>query len=142
MSKNVNPDLYRPVTRRPVKATQKWRTNGQNYGSQDRASVAASRGKNVSRCNVYLPCVGTADRIEIVEDTLPDLWSWRLKYPDSTVIIGGDFNTDLEIRSDVSSYISNFLTNHSLLICDTKLSSRRHHTYVSEWLGHCSRPYN
>jgi len=86
-------------------------------------------------CNVYLPCVGTADRIDIVEDTLQDLWSWRLKYPDCTVIIGGDFNTDLEKRSDVSSYINNFLTNHSLLICDTKLSSRRQHNLRTLRLG-------
>ena len=77
--------------------------------------------------------MATADRIDIVEDTLQDLWSWRLEYPDCTVIIGGDFNTDLEERSDVSSYIkNNFLTNHSLLICHTKLSPRRQHTYVSE----------
>ena len=89
-------------------------------------------------CNVYLPCVGTADRIDIVEDTLQDLWSWRLKYPDCTVIIGGDFNTDLEKHNDVSSYINNFLTNHSLLLCDTKFSSHRQHTYVNESLGHGS----
>ena len=34
---------------------------------------------NLLICNVYLPCVGTADRIDIVEDILQDLWSWRLK---------------------------------------------------------------
>jgi len=30
------------------------RTDGQNYDSQDRASVAASRGKNVKK---YIPCL-------------------------------------------------------------------------------------
>ena len=93
---------------------------------------------NLLICNVYLPCVGTADRIDIVEDIFQDLWSWRLKYLDCTIIIGGDFNTDLEKRTDVSSYINNFLTDHSLLICDTKFSSQRQHTYVNESLGHCS----
>jgi len=92
---------------------------------------------NLLICNVYLPCVGTADRLDIVEDILQDLWAWRLKYQDCTIIIGGDFNTDLEKRTDVSSYINNFLTNHSLFICD-KFSSQRQHTYVNESLGHCS----
>jgi len=66
------------------------------------------------------------------------LCSWRLKYPDRTVIIGGDFNTDLEKRSDVSSYINNFLANHSLLMCHTKSSYPRQHT---ESLGRCSRSH-
>ena len=76
--------------------------------------------------------------IDIVDDILQDLWSWRLKYLDCTIIIGGDLNTDLEKRTDVSSYIDNFLTDHSLHICDTKCSSRRQHTYVNESLGQFS----
>ena len=92
---------------------------------------------NLLICNVYLPCVGTADRLDIVEDILQDLWAWRLKYQDCTIIIGGDLNTDLEKRTDVSSYINNFLTNHSLFICD-KFSSQRQYTYVNELQGHCS----
>jgi len=76
--------------------------------------------------------VGTADRIDIVDDILQDLWSWRLKYLDCTIIISGDFNTDLEKRTDVSSYINIFLTDHSLHICDTKFSSGRQHTCVNE----------
>jgi len=45
------------------------------------------------------------------------------------IIIGGDFNNDLEKCTDVSSYINNFLTDHSLLICHTKFSSRQQNTY-------------
>jgi len=89
-------------------------------------------------CNIYLPCVGTADRIDIVQDILQDIWSWRLKYTDCGIIIGGDFNTDLEKSNDVSNYINKFLTNHSLCRCETDMPLRRLHTYVNEPLGHYS----
>jgi len=88
--------------------------------------------------NIYLPCVGTMDRIDIVEDILQEVWSWRLKYTDCATIIGGDFNTDLEKCNSVSSYINNFLTNNSLRRCDIQFPSRRQNTYVNESLGHCS----
>jgi len=43
---------------------------------------------------VYLPCSGTSDRLSIIDDVLQEAWSWRLKYPDCSVVIGGDLNTD------------------------------------------------
>ena len=93
---------------------------------------------NLLIINIYLPCVGTADRSDIVDDVLQDVWSWRLKYTDCTVIIGGDFNTDLNKCNDVSGYINNFIINHSLSRCDISFSSRRQYTYVNESLGHSS----
>ena len=88
--------------------------------------------------NVYLPCTGTADRMFIVEDLLQSMWSWRLKYPDCIVIIGGDFNTDLDKRTDVSNYINSFLSDCLLVRCDSKFPSRRQETYVNESLGQSS----
>ena len=74
---------------------------------------------NLLIVNICLPCVGTVDRSDIVDDTLQDVWSWRLKYMDCAVVIGGDFNTDLAKRNNVSGYINNFILNHSLFRCDT-----------------------
>jgi len=88
--------------------------------------------------NIYLPCVGTADRSDMVDDIWQDVWSWRLKYVDCAVIIGGDFNTDLDKRNDVSGYINNFILNHSLYRCDTSFLCSRQYTYVNESLGHSS----
>ena len=84
--------------------------------------------------NVYLPCSGTTERISILEDVLKDAWSWRLKYPDCSVIIGGDFNTDLDKCNDASSYINKSACSNSLVRCDAKFPDKRRHTYMYFWL--------
>ena len=88
--------------------------------------------------NMYLPCVRTADRSDIVDDIWQDVWSCGLKYMGCAVIIGGDFNTDLDKCNDILGYINNFILNHSLLRCDTGFLSSRQYTYVNESLGHNS----
>jgi len=89
-------------------------------------------------CNIYLPRVGTADCIDIVQNVLQDIWSWCVKYMDCAIITGGDFNTDLEKCNDVWNYINKFLTNHSLCRCEMDIQLRRVHTYVNEPLNHYS----
>ena len=32
--------------------------------------------------NVYLPCSGSIDRVEVYNDLLADIWSWRERYSD------------------------------------------------------------
>ena len=87
---------------------------------------------------MYLPCVGTSDRMCIIEDVFQEDWSWRLKYPECALIIGGDFNTDLEKHNDVSNYIRKFLICHSLVRCDINFRNKQQSTYVNDALGHCS----
>lgn len=91
---------------------------------------------NLLIINIYLPSVGTPDRMCIIEDVLQDAWSWLLKYSDCVSIISGDWNTDLEKRTDASIYIQNFLLNHSLHRCDVNFPDNRRPTYVNESLGH------
>lgn len=63
---------------------------------------------NLVIVNVYLPCSGTTNRLGILEDVLQEIWSWRLKYSDNPVIIGGDFNSELGKCNEASDYIKNF----------------------------------
>jgi len=88
--------------------------------------------------NVYLPCSGTVDRLSIVDGVLQEAWSWRLECPDCSVIIGGDFNTDLDKCTDASSCINNFANNHFLVRGDVYFPDKRRQTYVNESLGHSS----
>ena len=55
-----------------------------------------------------------------------------------SVVIGGDFNTDLDKDNEVSRYINNFLTNHSLVRCDILYPNKQESTFVNEPLGHSS----
>ena len=93
---------------------------------------------NLVIINMYLPCVGTADRMCIIEDVLQEAWSWYEKYSECSVVIGGDLNTDLDKDNEVSRYINNFLTDHSLVRCDTLYPNKQQSTFVNEPLGHSS----
>jgi len=46
--------------------------------------------------NVYLPCSGTADRIIVYEHVLNSLLACVIEYPNHKIVIGGDFNTNLD----------------------------------------------
>ena len=90
--------------------------------------------------NIYLPTVGTANRLEIIEDILHDIWSWRLKYSEFKFLIGGDFNTDLDKQQNaITNYINNFLSRSSLVRCDLNFSGHRKDTYINEALGSSSK---
>jgi len=52
--------------------------------------------------NVYLPCVGTCDRLLITEDILLNIWSWKERYANCKMIIAGDFNVDLDCNNEVA----------------------------------------
>ena len=57
---------------------------------------------------MYLPCSWTTNRLGILEDVLQEIWSWGLKYCDSPLVIGGDFNSELGKCNEASEHIKNF----------------------------------
>jgi len=52
--------------------------------------------------NVYFPCAGTTDREILREDLLSDMWSWCEQYSHCNIVIGGDFNVNLDSRSNIA----------------------------------------
>jgi exonuclease III len=88
--------------------------------------------------NVYLPCVGTADRLLICEDLLTDAWAWRERFTDCECIIAGDFNTDLNSSDIVSTWINAFSQEHSLIRCDNLFPMAKTPTYINSALNHQS----
>ena len=88
--------------------------------------------------NVYLPCAGTPDRLCIVEEILHEIWSWRVKYTYCSFIIGGDFNTNLGLKGNISECVQKFLDSLSMIRCDLMFPSRIRNTYVNESLGQSS----
>lgn len=53
--------------------------------------------------NLYLPCVGTTDRLLICENVFENVQAWRDRYSMCDCIIAGDFNVDLD-GSDTIQY--------------------------------------
>ena len=98
--------------------------------SEDRFSII--KLTNFLLINVYLPCVGTRDRLLTCEDILENAWAWRERYPDCECIIAGDFNADLNnCTDDVANYVNSFISLHGLSRCDSSTVYQGQPTYVN-----------
>jgi exonuclease III len=90
--------------------------------------------------NVYLPCVGTADRELICRDVLDNICYWRSVYANCGLVIGGDFNTELDSFSSSSTSITNiinkFLLDNKLHRCDQHFVPSVRYTYSNDSLNH------
>jgi len=88
--------------------------------------------------NIYLPCVGTKDRLLICEYLFENVWSYRERFVDCECLLAGDFNLELDNCSDVNLYVSSFLKSHDLVRCDSRSRYYGQHTYVNFALNHPS----
>lgn len=86
--------------------------------------------------NVYMPCVGTVDRLLIVEYVLNDISIYLAEYPDCIYLIGGDLNCDLDGISQTADLINGFATDNNLVRCDKLSGCDKVSTYVNSAL-HC-----
>ena len=94
---------------------------------------------NYLLCNVYLPCVGTCDRLLICEDLFESLRSWYASYPNCECVIAGDFNVDLNNCSDdVARYINSFISDCGFYRCDHLTPYHCKPTYINFALNHQS----
>jgi exonuclease III len=87
---------------------------------------------------VYLPCTGTTDRLLLCNNIFDDIWSWREQYVDCNIIIGGDFNVNLDSTDDVAKFVNNFSTRNSLVRCDDLFPRAKTATYINSSLNHQS----
>jgi len=97
------------------------------------------RVANILFINVYLPCAGTADRELICSELLAEIVAWRSKYPECGCIVGGDFNTDLDVQCPMSCNINKFMVENNLLRCDVLFPCNVAYTYSNEQLKHYSK---
>jgi len=97
--------------------------------------VAVTVG-NVLIFNIYLPCVGTPDRQSIVDQLLLEIHDYMSRYRSYYIILGGDFNTDLDKHSQTSLVINQFSDDNALYRCDSLFGScDKQYTYYNEAQG-------
>jgi len=65
-----------------------------------------------------MPCVGSPNRALLYEDVLHNLSALVRDYPQHTIIVGGDINTDLNISNPVSDLCNRFIDETRLYRCD------------------------
>ena len=86
--------------------------------------------------NVYLPCVGTSDRLLICDDVFENIMAWRERYSMCECIIAGDFNVDLDSPDPVAKNLIKRVRDNYLVRCDDLY--QKVPTYVNNALGHSS----
>jgi hypothetical protein len=88
--------------------------------------------------NVYLPCNGTAQRLNLTESVLNDIICWREKYPNCAFILAGDFNIDLDRLDGVGKNIVDIIESCGLFNCYRLHPNTKFITFCNESLGHTS----
>ena len=73
--------------------------------------------------NLYLPCVGTDNRLLVCKEILADSWGWCKRFPDCNYVLAGDFNAHRDKSDCVTDHINSFISQHNLYRCD-KLSGK------------------
>jgi len=86
---------------------------------------------------VYLPCTGSDNRLLVYGDTLHEIQSIIAAHNDCDCLIGGDFNTDLNIVNELNTTVNNFIADNNLYRCDVILPVASKYTYINESLN-CS----
>jgi len=100
---------------------------------------AAVKVGNILFVTVYLPCVGTTDRLLICNEIFDNIMYWRSMHADCGCIIAGDFNSNLDVDCVISRYINKFLSDNHFNRSDLFSENRNKFTYVNEALNHSSK---
>jgi exonuclease III len=108
----------------------------QNIYCNDRCAII--RLLNYLIVNVYFPCSGSTNRVEICLDLIADIESWCDQYASCDLIVAGDFNVDLDSSEPTSTAINNFLIRHRAVKSDNLFLSSKTATYINDALGHLS----
>ena len=66
-----------------------------------------------------MPCSGTPDRRDLIENLLADISSWCDSFTDYEFVIAGDFNTNLCLGDECAVLVNSFIKDRDLVSCDT-----------------------
>ncbi len=94
---------------------------------------------NILFVNVYLPCIGTANRDLISNEIFAEISAWKNKHDTCGCILAGDFNSDLDSQNASTVDISTFLVDNSLTRCDLQFKSNVSYTFSNEKSNHYSK---
>jgi len=85
---------------------------------------------------MYLPCSGTVNRQLLCDSILNEVDAWLTRYHVYSVVIGGDFNVNMDFSDSFSSSIHDFVNRYRLLRCHDLFPSQKCPTYVNAALNH------
>ena len=81
---------------------------------------------------VYMPCTGTLQRDVSYTDLLSEIQALIDIHSNCDVLIGGDFNVDLDCHSNLSVAVHEFIVHNQMYRCDLLFPTSDRNTYVNE----------
>lgn len=88
--------------------------------------------------NVYMPASGSVERHELYNDLLHELSSIVLSHSDKSLLLGGDFNIDLDGNTYLSQTVNMFMADNNLTRLDLIHPIGSKYTYINDSLNVCS----
>jgi len=85
--------------------------------------------------NVYLPCTGTNDRLQLIDNLLCEISIQIDNFSDCIYLFGGDFNSNIDHNDPASRMINNFIKDNKLIRCDGCVGAKADYTYCNESLN-------
>ena len=85
--------------------------------------------------SVYLPCSGTRERLSLYTDILQEIQAVVNDHPGCEILIGDDFNSNLNHCDLFSDIINSFIFDNNLCRCDVLFPVSNSVTYVNESLN-------
>ena len=87
--------------------------------------------------NVYLPSYSKENH-RVIQTILTDIHNIVCLYPNSTVILGGDLNTDMSVVSSGSKLIRTFMKECNLIVCTDIIPPNCNYTFSKDTQEHFS----
>ena len=81
---------------------------------------------------VYMPCIGSLQRDLLYDELLSEVQALIDVYVDCDCLIGGDFNVDLDNRSNISAAVLKFIDHNHLHRCEQLFPSSERNTYFND----------
>ena len=93
---------------------------------------------NLLLINVYFPTISSDSDLCIVQSMLTDLEEFICMFPNCSVVMSGDFNTNIGLHSCGNAVYINFLDKFNVVPCNSLIHDGLGYTYCHESLQHYS----
>ena len=79
-----------------------------------------------------MPCIGSLQRDLLYDELLSEVQALIDVYVDCDCLIGGDFNVDLDNRSNISAAVLKFIDHNHLHRCEQLFPTSERNTYIND----------
>ena len=87
--------------------------------------------------NVYVPS-NSKENARTIQSMFTEIQEVIYQYPDFMIIMGGDFNTDMSVKSNAAGLVNEFMSAHKLILCTDIIAPNSSYTFYKETQNYSS----